>query len=361
MALTGKGFFIWKIHDCEGGNPSAIASAAKAAGLSHVLIKIADGMDHYNVDKTTGTDYVPPLVQALHAAGIQAWGWHYIYGGDPVGEAWNGGRRARTLGLDGYVIDAESEFKAPGMDMAARRFAADLRGYLGSIPAALSSFRFPSYHKEFPWSEFLQKSDFNMPQVYWEQSHNAGAQISHSFREFQTLSPYRPVIVTGSTYGNNGWSPTPADITEFLKTAVSLNLPAVNFYSWDYCRKNLPVLWDTIAAFPYPSSQPPGIVQRWISAMNTRDPQAITALYTEDAVHITSDRTVQGRDAIRTWYTDLFSAMPSGTVVSVLSQSGQDQTSNVSWSLVNSSGTKKGKDTLGLIDDLISYHYSTLE
>jgi len=360
MSLTGKGFFIWKIHDCEGGNPAAIVSAAKAAGLSHVLIKIADGMNHSNVDKTTGTDYVPPLVQALHAAGIQAWGWHYIYGADPVGEAWNGGRRARSLGLDGYVIDAEREFKAAGMDVAARRFVTDLRGYLGTIPAALSSFRFPSYHKEFPWSEFLQKSDLNMPQVYWEQSHNAGAQLSRSVREFQALSPYRPVIVTGSTYSNNGWSPTPADITEFLKTAVSLNLPAVNFYSWDYCRKYLPALWNTIAAFPFPSSQPPGIIQRWISALNACDAQAITALYTEDAVHITSGRTVQGREAIRAWYTDLFAAHPAGTVVSLIALSGQDHTSNVSWSLTKSSGKTSGKDTLGLMDDLIAYHYSTL-
>jgi hypothetical protein len=82
MALTGKGFFIWKIRDCEGGSASAIASAAADAGLSHVLIKIADGMNQYNVDSTTGNDYVPAVVQALHAAGIQAWGWHYVYGSD---------------------------------------------------------------------------------------------------------------------------------------------------------------------------------------------------------------------------------------------------------------------------------------
>ena len=288
MALTGKGFFIWKIRDCEGGSPSAIAAAAKSAGLSHVLIKIADGTNHYNVDSSTGTDYVPPVVQALHAVGIQAWGWHYVYGGDPDAEAWNGGRRARQLGLDGYVIDAEVEFKAAGMAAAASRYVSDLRGYLGSIPAALCSFRFPSYHMEFPWSEFLTKSDFNMPQVYWEQSHNAGAQLQRSFREFQSISPYRPYMATGPTYSNNGWSPTPADITEFLNMAVSLNIPAVNFFSWDYCRKYLPSLWNTIAAFPYPSNQAPGIVQKLINALNAHDAEIISQLYTEDAVHVTA-------------------------------------------------------------------------
>jgi hypothetical protein len=360
MALTGKGFFIWKIHDCEGGNPAAIVSAAKAAGLSHVLIKIADGMNHYNVDKTSGTDYVPPLVNALHAAGIQAWGWHYIYGTDPTGEAWNGGRRARALGLDGYVIDAESEFKASGMDVAARRYITDLRGYLGTIPAALSSFRFPSYQKEFPWSEFLQKADINMPQVYWEQAHNPGAQLTRSFREFQALNPYRPYMATGAAYGNNGWTPTPADITDFLKTAVSLNIPSINFYSWDYCRKNLPALWDVIAAFPYPSSTSAGMEQRWISALNARDAQAVSALYADDAVHVTSSRTVQGRDAVKEWYADVFSRQPSGCVYAITSLTAQEQTRNVNWSCTSPSKTTKGKDTFGLVDDLISYHYTTL-
>ena len=40
MALTGKGFMIWKIKDCEGGNADAIADVARRAGLSHVLIKV---------------------------------------------------------------------------------------------------------------------------------------------------------------------------------------------------------------------------------------------------------------------------------------------------------------------------------
>jgi len=202
MGLTGKGFFIWKIRDCESGSPTGIAAAAQAAGLSHVLIKIADGMNHSNVDSAAGVDYVPTVVQALHNIAIQAWGWHYVYGGDPDGEAWNGGRRARALGLDGYVIDAEVEYKAAGMSSAAKRYVSDLRGYLGSMPIALCSFRFPSYQMELPWGEFLNKSDYNMPQVYWEQAHNAGAQLTRSFREFQSLNPYRPYLATGATYSN---------------------------------------------------------------------------------------------------------------------------------------------------------------
>jgi len=360
MALTGKGFFIWKIRDCEGGNPQEIAAVAKRAGLSHVLFKIADGMNHSNVDSSTGIDYATPLVKELKSAGIQAWGWHYVYGNDPDGEAWTGGRRARALGLDGYVIDAEMEFKKSGMDAAARRYVSDLRGYLGTIPVALCSFRFPSYHLEFPWKEFLNKSDYNMPQVYWEQVHNAGAQLSRSLREFLAISPYRPYLATGSTYGTKGWSATAADVLDFLNTAVSLNIPAVNFFSWDYCRKYLPELWDVVASFPYPTDQPIGVVQKLINALNSHDAESIIKLYSEDAVHITAGQTIQGRDSIKNWYIEFFSKKQPGVKFTLTSTSGKEITKNFSWESVCSSMSRKGTDTLGLVDDLIGYHYSSM-
>ena len=61
MTLRGKGYYIWKIPNCENGDPAAIANVAAQAGLSHVLIKIADGVGSYNVDLTTGVDLVPPV------------------------------------------------------------------------------------------------------------------------------------------------------------------------------------------------------------------------------------------------------------------------------------------------------------
>ncbi len=65
MNVSGKGFFIWKIKDCEGGNPQAITRAAQQAGLTHVLIKIADGAYAYNIDRDTQYDYSAPVVQSL--------------------------------------------------------------------------------------------------------------------------------------------------------------------------------------------------------------------------------------------------------------------------------------------------------
>ena len=109
MSLTGKGFMIWKVRDCEGGNPDLISSEAHAAGFTHVLIKSADGTRPYNIDD--GVDKVPTVVQALKSRGIQTWGWHYVYGDNPVGEAQIAINRIQQLGLDGYAIVPKDKYE----------------------------------------------------------------------------------------------------------------------------------------------------------------------------------------------------------------------------------------------------------
>ena len=100
MMISGKGFFIWKIQYCEGGDTGAIVDLAREANLSYVLLKIADGTYSYNVD-SSGRDYVTPLVQSLHAAGLQVLGWHYVYGDDPLGEANKAIQRIQQTQVDG--------------------------------------------------------------------------------------------------------------------------------------------------------------------------------------------------------------------------------------------------------------------
>jgi hypothetical protein len=78
MTLTGKGYYIWKIRDAEGGDAHAILARAQAAGLSHVLVKVADGERSYNYVTDTRTDLVKPVAKLLQDNGIQVWGWQYI-------------------------------------------------------------------------------------------------------------------------------------------------------------------------------------------------------------------------------------------------------------------------------------------
>jgi len=252
MSLQGKGFFISQPSECEGGDPTAILLAAQAAGLSHVVIKIAEGTQASEADPT-GRDLNTPLVQVLRAAGIAVWGWHTLSGDDPASEADIATRRVHELALDGYVLRTGAAYEQPGRGQAACAFMAKLRTELSNIPIALSTYRFPNFHPGFPWAAFLEKCDVVMPQVYWEAAHNAGAQLKESLRQYRALPNARPCIPTGAAYGTpDGWAPTLEDLGDFLATAKEIGVEAVNFFSWDACRDHLSHLWDVIANFAWP-------------------------------------------------------------------------------------------------------------
>ncbi len=123
MTLQGKGFFTFNLPECEGGDPGSILAAAQAAGLSHVLVKIADGEKAFGLD-ASGIDFTAPVVQTLHAAGIAVWGWHPVHGNAPLAEAAIAIERTQALGLDGYVVEAKDGYSRTGMAGAARQFMA---------------------------------------------------------------------------------------------------------------------------------------------------------------------------------------------------------------------------------------------
>jgi hypothetical protein len=360
MTLQGKGYFIWKIRDTEGGNVNAVAALAEQAKHTHLLLKIADGTYSYNLDLNTKVDLVAPLVQTLADRGIISWGWHYIYGDDPLGEANKAIQRIQETGVSGYVLDVEVEYKEPGKAAAAEIFMNRMRQAYPNLPMALSSYRFPSYHPQIPWEKFLSKVDYNMPQVYWQLAHNPGEQLIRCYNEFQALTPYRPIIPTGSAYQSGGWAPTPADVIEFMDTARSLNLAAANFWEWANTRLYLPPVWDAIGAYDWPTGPlPDDISQEYISALNTRDPEKVLTLYTPTAVHVTAARTVQGLDALRAWYTTLLGQLLPGAVFNLTGYSGTGSSRHFTWTAISSKGVvQNGSDTFGLLNGKITYHYS---
>lgn len=358
MTLSGKGMMIWKIPSCESGNATSIANVAQAAGFSHVLIKIADGVNSYNVNRTTNVDLVPPVVSALKAKGIQVWGWHYIYGSNPTGEATIAVNRTKALGLNGYVIDAESEFKVAGGATAATTYMNALRKGLPSTPIALCSYRYPSYHMQFPWKAFLDKCDYNMPQVYWQAAHNPDVQVTRSFKEFQALEPYRPYLATGPLYPVSDWSPSASELILFMDTCKSLNIPAVNYFTWDYKTK-LSTQWNAIASYKWADSTEQDIVEKYISAMNSHNPDLCASMYASNAIRITASRIVQGYNLIRSWFNDFFTSAFPNAVFKLTGFTGTGSNRRFTWTATAPTGiVNNGNDTIGLVNGKIGYHYS---
>lgn len=361
MNLQGKGFYIWQIRRCEGGDARVIANVASQAELTHVLVKIADGSSPYNIDLNTGVDLVPPVVQALHERSILVLGWQYVYGYDPIGEADIAIQRIQNLGIDGFVIDAEDPYKQSGRETAARQYMSRLRASLPSFFIALSSYRYPTLHPQLPWQAFLEKCDCNMPQVYWVEAHNPGDQLIRSVREFQSITPVRPIIPTGSAYMQGDWSATIQDIYQFLQTAQNLNLMAANFWEWGHTRLYLPELWETVDEYPWPVDPSSlDIVIRYIDALNTHNLDQVLALYNSLAVHVTSERTIQGREAIRDWYNIFFNQLLPDGVFTLEDYSGNLGSRHFTWSATSSAGNvENGRDSFGLVSGNIVYHFTS--
>jgi hypothetical protein len=251
MIPTGKGYFIWIITRC--GSPTDIALLAKASGISHVFIKIADGIADFGI--VSGHDLAKELADALKVQGIEPWGWQYVYLANPKMEADKAIERIHETGVVGFAIDAEAQAK--GKPAEARVYCDALRLGMPDLTIGLSSYRFPSLHPELPWVEFRRICQFDMPQVYWCKAHNPGYQLRKSVNEFAGFTKKLPYVGTGAAYREWGWQPTLSEINEFMATATELNIP-FNFWEWYDARFVLPrEIWDAIAAWNYEPTPPP--------------------------------------------------------------------------------------------------------
>lgn len=363
MKLTGKGYYIWIVQRSERGDPDQIAALAREANLSHVLIKIADGAFPYNMDLNRSYDFARPVIKKLQAQNIAVWGWQYVYGNYPQQEAEIAVKRALELGVDGFTVNAEKEYRDQRKAAAASRYMSILRNHLGSMPIALSSYRYPMVHHQFPWTSFLERCDYNMPQVYWMQTHGMAAQqLKRCVNEFKNIRPYRPIVPTGPTFKEHGWVPRLEDLQEFMDTAKQMNIPAVNFWFWEGCRRDLPAFWDFVKDYDYQSpSQETSLPTAYINAINSRNPEEVIKVYAENAVHIRPQSFIQGKEAIRNWVKYLLDQYPD-CVFSLVNESNQRNIQNFQWEASDNSGTVvEGRDTIGLVDNKIRYHYSFMK
>lgn len=244
MALTGKGIFIWRVAAIYAGNITRIADEAVRAGFSHVLVKIADGKYKYNV--ASGRDLGAELIAALRQRGVQVWGWQYVYGANPTLEADVAANLIQSLDLAGFVVNAEGQFKARGMDKVAEQYMQRLRKKHPKLPIALSSYRYPTAHYQFPFDAFLKHCDFSMPQVYWQGSTNSAQQLRKSVSEYAVLRHKRPVFPTAAAYGFGNWIATPDQIKAVVAEAKTLGLPGINFWEWAASLQGDGKLWKTV-------------------------------------------------------------------------------------------------------------------
>lgn len=261
--FDGKGMYTWVIANC--GGPDGVVSRSSDLRLNYNMIKIADGVNSYNLGKNSlgiWTDnLVGPTVDGLRSIDVEPIGWQYVYLSNPIMEARKAAERIKKFDLQAFVVNAETQAK--NKPDAARTYMVELRKLVPNVIVAISSYRYPNYHMDFPWKPFLERADINMPQVYWIQAHNPATQLRTSVSQFEALYKKigfsRPIIPTGAAFAEHGWSATIKDIDEFHRESLVLasenKILASNNW-WELSAVIKHGFLDTIAAHEWSYSPP---------------------------------------------------------------------------------------------------------
>ncbi len=235
--FAGHGMWVWELPKTEGGDLDKIIARAKATGVQTLYIKGADGTN-------TWAQFTPALIERLHAAGLRACAWQFVYGNEPTGEA-NAAIAAIRRGADCFVIDAESRYE--GRYSAAQRYVTALRAAVGpSYPLALTSFPYVDYHPWLPYSVFLSAVQANLPQVYWKDiGTTVDAASAHTFAHNRVYQ--RPIAPIGQTYQ----APAASQLRRFRAVWSAYGSGGLSWWVWQQTSDSA---WSVLAeAAPAPA------------------------------------------------------------------------------------------------------------
>lgn len=255
--IKGKGLWIWKVSQLLSVHNTLEEAAAAAVncGYSHVLVKVCNGWYPWLPNTSEGKP-IPEFLKLCREAGLQIILWTYSYCHTIPGETSACTKAINEYGDDEslFLIDVEIEYKKSGNGDYYISFVGNLNDRFPDMEIGYSSFRFPSLHQEIDWGDLTEASDFTIPQVYWEQTHNPAAQLQRSWNEYAKFSDI-PYYAAGAAYANRGWTPTEDECDEFSDKAKELGIEAINWWRWDTAITL--GLWDTLCRQDWGSQPPP--------------------------------------------------------------------------------------------------------
>lgn len=259
--LLGKGFYIWQIQN-SAPDASTLVARAQQAGLSHVIIKIADGDSSYPIDDATNEHLTQASINALKKAGITVAGWTFAYGAkaEPEDQAQIFANRIKQFDLPVAVVNAQHLSGRRWSATSARKFMETLTEALGTGVQIVFSSPPIDVNTDFPHEEFIEKAQAIMPQAYWvaRDGGDPKRRLQDVYSLYMQRYPTQNFIAHGSAfYGDQEfqgdefyWEPTANQITQFINQAGALNLDAVNFWSWQQAWEKR-TLWDAVSAYPF--------------------------------------------------------------------------------------------------------------
>src|SRR5436853_190088 len=151
---VGKGMWLYQLSMAEGGDAVKVVNKAKAAGLTHVYLRLGSSKggfyDQPELDK---------LLPVAHAAGLKVVGWDFVYLDDPAADAPRAKSEINYVTPTGHKIDAFSadiETSSEGVSLSADRaaaYGAALRSLVGQGYPLIATVPRPSAKRPFPFAE----------------------------------------------------------------------------------------------------------------------------------------------------------------------------------------------------------------
>ncbi len=253
--LRGKGMWVWKHRQTEGGDADAIVARAVTAGLSQLWVRVADSRDGFY-----GADFLAALVPRAQARGLAVIGWGFPYLWDPVGDAAWTAEALAWRGPGGVVLDGFSpdiEMSTEGVvltEARARLYLGLVRQAAGRRMVVATVYR-PTDAKVavYPYGAMAPYVDAFAPMVYWGCTEPGEA----ATQALDRLASLRPVHLIGQGYdmadeGGRDGPPDAAETSRFLDVAYRGGAVGASFWVWQSMDD---AQWTAVAAYPW--SPPP--------------------------------------------------------------------------------------------------------
>jgi hypothetical protein len=236
----GQGDWIWVVSSCETAvgvaTPQALMDYEAGKGMQWVAVKAGDGRNEWS-------QWTSTIINEAHAKGLKIFAWVYVYGNytnttsgisSSEAEELNVAKWALSVGGDGLIIDAESEYE--GQPAAAGAYARAIKTAYPDRFLAHAPFPYISFHTSFPYVQFGTNCDAVMPQAYWADLgisvagmvHDLDAEWSawqNSLTGFST-NAIKPIIPIGQGWNSSGYTESAVDVTNFVSLLRNDPLPA---------------------------------------------------------------------------------------------------------------------------------------
>jgi hypothetical protein len=250
--IEGKGMWVWRVRQTEGGDPDAIIGRAQAAGLRQLWVRVGDSRDGFYA-----SGVLDDLVPRAHRAGMAVIGWGFPFLHDPVDDARWSAEALAWRGPAGEALDGFSpdiELATEGVVLTERRarvYLSRVREAAGDRLLVATVYR-PTdrlWTGSYPYTAIADYVDAFAPMVYWGCAEPGTATAEAVDR----LSPLRPVHVIGQGYdagidGGRPGSPSAEETVRFLDVAARSGAIGASFWVWQSIDDEQ---WEAMSSFPW--------------------------------------------------------------------------------------------------------------